>query len=197
MTPDQLPPTGRRQIMQFGLRSLADLARRTAGAYLAGYEEANPQPVPPVRTRVRPPGARPEPEFLGRCTRCDECIRACPFEALGRDQQGYPWLWDPAAHPCYMCDGFPCIAACAPVALTFADRRLRTIGLAVVDAASCLAHLGEPCSSCRDACRDVRAIRLEDGLPIVDPTSCTGCGVCIGKCPAPGRAIGAEVRGLS
>lgn len=194
-SPPDLSTTARRRLLQTGLRSLGELALRTVGAYLAGYAEAMPGRALPVRTRIRPPGARPEPEFVARCTRCDECIRACPFGALAPDEDGRPWLHDPAGHPCYMCEGFPCIAACGPSALTFADRRLRTIGLAKVDLALCVAHAGERCTACRDACRDARAIRLVDALPVVDPQRCTGCGICLGKCPSEPKALSIQVKG--
>lgn len=194
MPPLDPPRPDRRNLLQSGIKSLGELALRTAGAYLAGYREALPPPEPPTRTRIRPPGARPEADFQARCTQCDDCIRACPFEALARDDGGRPWLWDPAGHPCYMCEGFPCIAACGPAALTFADRRLRVIGLAHVDPAACLAHAGQECTVCRDACRDARAIRLEGGLPIVDATRCTGCGICVGKCPDSAKALRVGVK---
>jgi MauM/NapG family ferredoxin protein len=31
---------------------------------------------------IRPPGALPEAEFLGRCVRCGACVNACPTSAL-------------------------------------------------------------------------------------------------------------------
>lgn len=193
MPSDDLSSSSRRNLFRTGFKSLGEIALKTAGAYLAGYQEANPAPVPPTRTRIRPPGARAEPEFIARCTRCDDCIRACPFDALARDTQGHPWLWDPAGHPCYMCDGYPCIAACKPLALSFFDRRLRIIGLASIDAATCIAHAGEECTACRDSCRDAKAIRRVDHLPVVDAGRCTGCGVCVGKCPAAPGTIKIEL----
>lgn len=33
---------------------------------------------------IRPPGARPEAEFLSLCIRCDKCIIACPYGLLTR-----------------------------------------------------------------------------------------------------------------
>ncbi|MBM3269902.1 MAG: 4Fe-4S binding protein [Candidatus Sericytochromatia bacterium] len=179
----------RRGLLRSGLAALLDLAVKTMGAYLAGYREAFPPPPRAARTRVRPPGALPEAEFRRRCTSCRQCATACPYDALREDDARLPYLWDPAGHPCYMCDGYPCIAACGPGALTFLDRRLRTIGLAVIAGERCLAHQGEECTACRDACRDFRAIRLVDRLPVVDAGSCTGCAVCVGKCPAAPAAI--------
>ena len=63
-----------------------DLPRRQlVGAALAGAAllplmrassaEASPE-------TIRPPGALPEAEFLGRCVRCGACVNACPTSAL-------------------------------------------------------------------------------------------------------------------
>jgi Pyruvate/2-oxoacid:ferredoxin oxidoreductase delta subunit len=93
-----------------------------------------------------------------------------------------------------MCDGYPCIASCGPGALTFLDRRLRTIGLAEI-APSCLAHLGQECHACEEACRDARAIRPDaEGRPVVSADRCTGCALCVGKCPADPPAIAVRPR---
>jgi ferredoxin-type protein NapG len=185
-------------LLASGFKAFTELALRTAGAYLAGYEEALPPPAPVVRTRIRPPGSVAEPAFRSACTSCGDCSAACPYEAIKPGEDGLPWLWDPAGHPCYMCDGFPCIGACATGALIYTDRRLRTIGLAEIAPDRCLAYQGEACTACKDACRDARAIRTElpppgegkrAALPVVDSKRCTGCGICVGRCPAPELAI--------
>jgi ferredoxin-type protein NapG len=115
----------RRDLLRGGLQAVADLAARTAGAYVAGYLEANPPPPEMVRTVARPPGARTESVFRARCTGCGDCVTACPYETLAPGPDTYPWLWDPAGHPCYRCDDFPCIAACNTGALSW---RLRSQG---------------------------------------------------------------------
>ncbi len=187
---DTSPPgPDRRDLLRHGLTRLAEIAASTAGAYLAGYEEAMPRPIVPKRKAVRPPGAVAEAEFRKRCTSCRQCAIACPYDALRQDAEELPWLWDPAGHPCYMCDGFPCIAACGTGALTFLDRRLRSIGLAEIDPERCVAHQGEACTACRDACRDARAITLQADLPVIAAERCNGCALCVGKCPAEGGAI--------
>ena len=40
--------------------------------------------VMPKGDYLRPPGAVGEVEFLSLCTRCDECIKACPAKAIRR-----------------------------------------------------------------------------------------------------------------
>jgi polyferredoxin len=50
---------------------------------------------------IRPPGALNESEFLSRCIRCGECVRACPNNALQLTftEAGLMGLWSPVVTP--------------------------------------------------------------------------------------------------
>jgi len=50
---------------------------------------------------LRPPGSLDEPEFLSRCIRCGECMKACPNIALHPtlEQAGIEGLWSPTLVP--------------------------------------------------------------------------------------------------
>jgi len=50
---------------------------------------------------LRPPGSLDEPEFLSRCIRCGECMKACPNNALHPtlEQAGLEGLWSPTLAP--------------------------------------------------------------------------------------------------
>lgn len=50
---------------------------------------------------IRPPGALDETEFLARCIRCGECLRACPNDALqpAVTEAGLEGLWSPMLTP--------------------------------------------------------------------------------------------------
>jgi polyferredoxin len=50
---------------------------------------------------LRPPGSLDEADFLGRCIRCGECMKACPNTALHPtlDQAGLEGLWTPTLVP--------------------------------------------------------------------------------------------------
>lgn len=184
--PREAERIARKDFWKVSLQTLADTAMRSLLGYWQGEREANPPPPPILRTRIRPPGAIAEADFRQRCTSTGACGRACPFQSLAPDDAGRPWLWDPAGHPCYMCDGFPCIAACQSGALSFRDRARQSIGVAEIRADLCRAQRDPPCTACSDACRDAGAIvRVGDRLA-VDPLHCTGCGLCVGPCPAPG-----------
>jgi ferredoxin-type protein NapG len=144
---------------------------------------------------LRPPGALPEAEFLAACTRCGECLRVCPHEAIRpagsrfREAAGTPAVL-PFDAPCRMCADTPCITACAPGALfRTPGAGLPVMGHASIQTYNCLAHLGTTCSSCSERCPVPGAIRVNDGKPSVDASLCTGCGVCQHVCPAPANAV--------
>ena len=132
---------------------------------------------------LRPPWALAEDEFLAACTRCGECVQACPENILVL-VRGYPEVQF-ARGACSFCG--KCVAACAPQALR------QTAGqpawaLRARIAASCLAYRDVVCRSCGDACGEA-AIRFSPrlggaALPEVLDARCTGCGACVASCPA-------------
>lgn len=142
---------------------------------------------------LRPPGALDDAHFRETCTRCGECIRACPYEALSvlpsfkdPSQVGLPTL-NPAIQPCLMCDPAPCVARCPTEALS--ATRPKRIGVAQIRRTSCLAWNNSFCSVCRERCPVPEAIVVQQGRPTIDPASCTGCGLCQHHCPAPLNAV--------
>jgi ferredoxin-type protein NapG len=176
----------------------------TSGQIASGQPTAvqvAPVPVPAVgtpagRRRVipllRPPGAIDEVSFLAGCTRCDECRKACPHQAIVRapaqlrEAVGTPMI--AADHQaCQMCPDFPCIAACEADVLT--SRVPPVMGTAVITEHLCLAHHGTTCTVCSERCPVEGAIRVEAGKPTIRESACTGCGVCRYVCPAPENAV--------
>ena len=150
----------------------------------------------PARRRTipvfRPPGAIDEPSFLAGCTRCDECRKACPQDAIVlapqrlREAAGTPTI-EADHQACIMCEDFPCIAACEPGVLT--SLIPPTMGTAKVTEHLCLPHHGTTCTVCSERCPVEDAINVTDGKPTVDESTCTGCGMCRYVCPAPENAI--------
>lgn len=136
----------------------------------------------------RPPGALDEQRFLQTCTRCGDCLIACPHQAI---------VWAPerlrqVAHtpviqaysaPCRMCADLPCATACTPAALD-AHRPLKMADVHI-QSERCLPF----CRVCAERCPVPGAIQIRDGRLVVDETTCTGCGVCLHVCPAPGKAV--------
>jgi ferredoxin-type protein NapF len=139
------------------------------------------RPVP-----LRPPWALAEADFLQACTRCGDCIGACPTHIITSDS-GYPTI-DFAKGECTFCGD--CAAACAPRALMRSDEQLPWSARAVINE-PCLAQQRVECRICGDQCA-AAAIRFPPLLggiafPALDPERCTGCGACVAPCPV--RAI--------
>jgi len=150
---------------------------------------------------LRPPGAQPEPSFLGSCIKCGQCVEACPFDTLKLASAGEPRAigapyFEPRETPCFMCDDVPCIAACPTDALVEGTAiEAARMGLAVlIDQETCLAFQGLRCEVCYRSCPLLgKAIRLDMRpqertgkhaffLPVVDSEHCTGCGKCEHAC---------------
>jgi len=162
----------------------------------------NIDPVPPTdlanrhisRTipMHRPPGAIDEFQFLAGCTRCGDCITACPYDAIVKAPErlgavtGTPVI-EADTSACMMCEDFPCIASCGPGVLVDTIRPI--MGTARVTEHLCLAHHNTLCTVCSERCPVEAAITVTDGKPTVNEDNCTGCGVCRYVCPAPENAI--------
>jgi ferredoxin-type protein NapG len=180
---------------QLGRSLVADLVD-AVDSLRAECDSLVPDPAnePAAASWIRPPGALPETEFLSTCTRCTACQEACPYQSIRRLGPemglvaGTPAII-PDESPCYLCEDFPCVAACEPKALVAVARINVRMGLAVIAEARCYAAQGQPCDYCVVRCPlRSTAIRFDDrGIPVIQESGCTGCGVCAYLCPA--RAI--------
>lgn len=129
---------------------------------------------------LRPPGARPEDEFLARCVRCGECMRVCPTRALQPSalEAGLEGLWAPRLVPrmgycVYTCTA--CGQVCPSQAieqLTLEQKRTRALGKAKFDMSRCIPWRGHA--------------RYREG--VTEWKDCN-CGTCEEACPVPGKAI--------
>lgn len=144
-----------------------------------GFFRGRPRP----KAEIRPPWALAEALFTDRCTRCNDCLKACPEQILVAGDGGFPTV-DFKRGECTFCGD--CVTACEPLALQRAD------GTAVWSikaqiAPTCLPEHGVECRVCGDFC-DARAIRFTprlggSPLPAIDREQCTGCGACVAPCP--------------
>ncbi|MDX2506504.1 MAG: hypothetical protein QNL62_18775 [Gammaproteobacteria bacterium] len=87
---------------------------------------------------IRPPFAIDEINFLLTCTRCDQCITACPHQVifplparLGAQVVSTPVL-DLLNKSCHLCEDWPCVVACEAQALTIPDLQPESIPEGVV-----------------------------------------------------------------
>lgn len=183
-------PIDRRKFFQQSfrhlLRGVADTLDQTAGT------------VSPTQTdprRIRPPGALAEPEFLEKCTRCDDCVQACPAQCITHIPHGYQDAGTPVIVPstraCVLCTDLACSKVCEPGALvplsTYEDIH---IGTANVRRNHCVTYHNEECTICSDVCPTYpKAIELDGLHPRVRGDVCTGCGLCEERCPTNPKAI--------
>jgi len=150
---------------------------------------------------LRPPGAKPEADFLSSCIKCGQCVDACPYDTLFLSKTGEPSQIGVPRFvardvPCYMCEDIPCARVCPTGSLEkTTEIREARMGLAVlVDRENCIAFQGLRCEVCYRACPLLdKAITLDyrpqerTGKhayfePIVHSDFCTGCGVCKHVC---------------
>jgi ferredoxin-type protein NapG len=169
------PSYGRRDFLKDSVLSVAEAAHQYAKA-----ADAAPSATPPP-TRIdwlRPPGAVAEALFLERCTKCSDCIKACPPGAIvAHAKDGTPVLFADQS-PCLLCEDFPCIAACATEALVPVDGVLGVqMGIAAISHQLCTA--GQGCQACVSKCpTNALAMDFESLRLLIAPEACVGCGMC-------------------
>jgi len=118
---------------------------------------------------IRPPGARPEREFLQRCVRCGECMKVCPEKAIHPTglEEGLEGLWTPKLVPrlgfcIYECNDpeQPTNNLCGLVCPTGAIQRLPVeqkvawkMGTAYFDRSTCIPWVQDKnCGKCEEHC---------------------------------------------
>ena len=121
---------------------------------------------------IRPPGALADPEFLGRCLKCGQCMRICPTNIIhpASLDSGLEGLWSPVLNfrigtsgcqlNCIACSHICPTAAIRPISLDeklgkgqFAQAGPIRMGTAFVDRGRCLPWaMDRPCIVCEENC---------------------------------------------
>jgi ferredoxin-type protein NapG len=152
---------------------------------------------------LRPPFAISELEFLLTCTRCNDCIEACPHDVIfslsphvGARAAGTPAL-DLLNKGCHLCEDWPCISVCTAKALVRPDPETDTkdaaglpvLAKASIDTETCLPYSGPECGACIDSCPVDGALVLDMVKPVINHELCTGCALCRETCITEPKAI--------
>ena len=138
-------------------------------------------------TPIRPPWSLPELEFVDLCSRCGDCISACPQQILDKGRGGFPRV-DFSRGECLFCG--ECRQVCTPGALAVKQHAGDVPEPWSVRASiseRCLAGRRVECRSCSDQCES-RSIRFQlvvggVAIPVLEQSACNGCGACYGVCP--------------
>lgn len=156
---------------------------------------------------IRPPYALSEVEFILACTRCDDCVEACPHDVvfklsakLGADVVGTPAL-ALFKKGCHLCEDWPCVSACTTGALSLpaVDEEqeeenkkpipLPRLAKVTINEQTCLPFSGPECGACVPDCPVPGALILNQEKPYIVPDLCAGCGLCRQACYLDEKAI--------
>lgn len=157
---------------------------------------------------IRPPYAKTELDFLLACSRCGDCLPACPHHTvfalparLGAQVAGTPAL-DLLVNACHLCEDWPCVQACETGALSFPACEedapdeavqekppLPVLARARIDTHSCLPYRGPECGACEASCPVPGALVFELARPRIDETLCTGCALCRQACVTEPKSV--------
>lgn len=139
---------------------------------------------------IRPPYALDELEFILACTRCGDCIAACPHEVifslsarLGMKFAGTPAL-DLLNKGCHLCEDWPCVTACTPNALIKPEPVISETAENATEISS--ETNGETNKADPLLCAPPKLARASINEQTCLPYSGPECGACIGVCPIHG-----------
>ncbi|MDC9714982.1 MAG: ferredoxin-type protein NapF [Gammaproteobacteria bacterium] len=135
-----------------------------------------------AQSEIRPPWAKNELLFVDLCSRCGDCVAACPERIITIGSGGFPVL-DFKKGGCSFCH--QCVDACQDNVFNKANQPPWDIKISIKD--NCLSKIGVVCQSCADVCEQgvIRFSLQRGGVPSIglNTDTCTGCGYCIEVCP--------------
>ncbi len=208
-----------RQLFLHGLEKVEDAGKKIAEQVSVYVEPPKPAYTPydpSIYNRwdnsglriLRPPGALPAQGFADTCSRCGDCVRACPARAIRLTPDtagGLPHLIARES-PCVVCTDLSCMKACPTGALRKLDSRDQIqMGYAITDQSRCLrgggysvydeptSLTGEDCQLCVTQCPIGKdALTIDNHGCIEVRHGCIGCGVCEQVCPTESTSIWVE-----
>lgn len=173
---------GRAEAPPFLFAAIPVMSENTRRSFLRGRFSERGGPL-------RPPWSLLESAFLNVCTRCGDCVRACPTHILVARDGAYPGV-DFTQGECTFCGD--CVSHCANGALQRIEGRAPWSARAAIGE-QCLARQKVECRICGEQC-EAGAIRFPPQLggiaqPVLNQDRCTGCGACLAPCPTQAIAI--------
>ncbi len=130
---------------------------------------------------IRPPYNVDESLFYSECEKCvGTCVTACTEEIIKIAPDKTPYL-DFSKSGCTYCDD--CATACEYGVLTL-EAKSQMNAQVVIDKNTCYSWRGIMCFTCKDPCFDNAISFTAMFMPVIDPSKCTSCGLCISVCPA-------------
>jgi ferredoxin-type protein NapG len=153
--------------------------------------------------------------FMELCIRCARCIEVCPYDSIHRAdlyeklQIGTPYIFaDKRA--CYLCMKCPPVCPTGALNPELTESENVRIGMAVINQETCLNYLyfkeeeagvseglAQLCNTCSNVCPFTdEAIYLDKFILPVVTDKCTGCGICVEKCPTTPKSINIYPTGM-
>lgn len=162
---------------------------------------------------IRPPFSIDELDFLLACSRCGDCIDACPHDIIFplSSKLGVKVFSTPAMdlinQGCHLCEDWPCVRACEKDALKLPEisedkkdlkkndldnsktkKPLPKISTVSINESTCLPYNGPECGACR-VCPVEGAMIWNKEKPSINMALCTGCALCREACILEPKAI--------
>jgi ferredoxin-type protein NapF len=142
---------------------------------------------------VRPPWSIDEQLFVECCSRCDECIKACPTKIIERGRGGFPVL-DFKKGECEFCGD--CLSICKTGAITRDTESTPAWDHKINISEKCITYHGVVCRSCGEFCEE-RVITFRPAIggiskPELILDQCNGCGACVAVCPVSAVTVSVE-----
>ncbi len=116
------------------------------------------------------------------CLGLGSCIRACPFGALSMGENGIPVVDEDLCTGCGNCvkacpRDIPQLYPVSQKVLPLCNNPLKGKVVKQVCSVGCIG-----CNLCVKKCPE-KAIKMVNGLPVIDNNKCTGCFECVKRCP--------------
>ena len=205
------------EAIEMDRRDFFKLGKKTISK--AAFDVAKIRAEQKAKNWIRPPFAQSELDFLLSCTKCGDCIDACPHDVifpLSLKAAGVTAVSTPAMDllnkGCHLCEDWPCVTACKEPSLQLPNSESRLEGeagvaddnnneveeegefipqlaYARIDENTCLPYSGPECGACKSACPLPDALQWNGTKPVINQDVCNGCGLCREVCIADPKAV--------